>query len=94
MVALVGLRRYGGEHAWMALDLDRTGGDGLGAPESYGHSLGGATGPREPWRGLSSLPTDDERILPMVSSGLAVNAERACYRDLTSTNWQDNSSPT
>ena len=94
MVALVGLRCHGSEHAWMVPDLDRPDRHGLGAPESHGHSPNGATGPREPGRGLSSLPTDDERILPMVSSGLAVNAERACYRDLASTNWQDNSSPT
>jgi steroid 5-alpha reductase family enzyme len=35
--------------------------------ESYGHSLGGAAGPREPGRGLSRVPTDDERVLPVVS---------------------------
>ena len=67
MVALVGLRCYGGEHAWMALDLDRTGGDGVGAAESDGCSLDGATGPREPGRGLSSLSTDDEFIHSVVS---------------------------
>jgi hypothetical protein len=60
---MVGLRCHGSEHAWMALDLDRTGWDGVGAAESYGHSLDGATGPCKPGRGLSSLPTDDERAL-------------------------------
>ena len=94
MVALVGLRCHGSEHAWMAPDLDRTGWDGVGAAESLGHSAGGATGPREPRRGVSRVPTDDERILPMVSSGLAVNAEKACYRDPAPTDLQDNWSPT
>ena len=51
----------------MAPDLDRTGWDGVGAPESHGHSLDGATGPREPGRGLSRVPTDDEFVHSVVS---------------------------
>lgn len=82
MVAvMMGLRCQGSEHAWI-------GWDGVGAPESHGNSLDGATGPREPGRGLSRLLTDDERVLPMVSSGLVVNAEKARYRDPASTNSQ------
>ena len=73
MVALVGLRYHGSEYAWMDLDLDWPDGHGVGTSESHGHSLDGATNPREPGKGLSSLSTKDERILPMVSSGLAVN---------------------
>lgn len=67
MVALVGLCRDGDGRAWMAPDLDRTGWDGVGSAESDRHSLGGATGPREPGRGLSRLSTDDERVLPVAS---------------------------
>src|SRR5467141_919397 len=92
MVALVGLRYHGSELTWMALDLDWPNRHGVGTTEIHGHSLDGATGPREPGRRLSRVPTDDERVLPMVSSGLAVNAERACYRDPSPTNSQDNSS--
>jgi len=44
--------------------------------ESYGHFLNEATGPRELGRGISGLPTDNERVLPMVSSGLAVDTEK------------------
>jgi len=51
----------------MAPDLDRTGWDGVGATESHGHSLVGATGPREPGRGLSRVPTDDEFVHSVVS---------------------------
>ena len=65
----------------MASALDRTGGDGVVAAESHWNSLDEATGPREQWRELSSLPTDDERNIPVVSSGLAVNAEKACDRN-------------
>ena len=92
--AMVSLRCHGSEHAWMALALDRSDRHGVGATESHGHSLGGATGPCKPGRGLSSLPTDDERVLPMVSLGLAVNAEKSCYRDPTFTNSQDSLSLT
>ena len=87
----MGLCRYEGEHAWMAPGLDRSDRRGVGASESDGHSLGGATGFREPGRGLSRVPTDDERVLPMVSSVLAVNAGKACYQDLAPTNLQDDS---
>src|SRR3954467_4199383 len=72
MVALVGLCRDGGDHAWMVSDLDRPDRHGLGTSESYGNSLGRAAGSCEPGRGLSGVPTDYERVLPMVSSGLAV----------------------
>ena len=65
----------------MASALDRTGGDGVVAAESHGNSLDEATGPRGPWRELSSLPTDDERNIPLFFSGLAVNAEKACDRN-------------
>src|SRR3989449_9658500 len=51
----------------MAPDLDRTGWDGVGATESHGHSLVGATGPHEPGRGLSREPTDDEFSHSVVS---------------------------
>jgi hypothetical protein len=67
MAALVGVCRHGGEHAGMAPDLDRTGWDGVGAPESHGHSLDGAPDPREPGRGLSRVPTDDEFVHSVVS---------------------------
>jgi hypothetical protein len=92
--AMVGLCCHGSEHAWMALALDRPDRQEVGATESHGHSLGGATGPCKPGRGLSSLPTDDERVLSMVSLGLAMNAEKACYRDPASTNSQDSLSLT
>ncbi len=91
---MVGLHCNGSEHAWMAPALDRPDRHGVDAAESHGHSLGGATGPCKPRRGLSSLPTDDERVLPMVSLGLAVNAEKAYYRDPASTNSQDSLSLT
>ena len=94
MVALVGLRDYGSERAWMDLDLDWPNGDGVGTSESHGHSLDGATSPREPGGGLSSLSTEDERILPMVSSGSAVNAGKVCYRDFASVTLLDDSVPT
>ena len=51
----------------MVPDLDRTSWDGVGAMESHGYSLGGATGPREPRRGLSSVPTDDKFVHSVVS---------------------------
>jgi hypothetical protein len=51
----------------MAPDLDRSDRHGVGAPESHRHSLDGATGPREPGRGLSRLPTDDEFVYSVVS---------------------------
>src|SRR5437868_10000541 len=82
MVALVGLCRDGGDHAWMVPDLDRPNRHGLGTPESYGNSLGRAAGSCEPGRGLSGVPKDYERVLPMVSSGLVVNADVSCYRDV------------
>jgi hypothetical protein len=75
MGALVGLRDHRSEHAWMDLDLDWPDGHGVGTAESHGHSLDGATSPREPGGGLSSLSTEDERLPPLVSSGLAVNGE-------------------
>jgi hypothetical protein len=53
----------------------------VGTTESHRHSLDGATGHREPGRGLSRVPMDDERILPMVFSGLAVNAGKVRYQD-------------
>lgn len=90
MISLMGLCRDWDTYAWTASALDRTGGDGVVAAESHGNSLDEATGPREPWRELSSLPTDDERLIPVVSSGLAVNAEKACDRDPALDNLDDN----
>ena len=51
------------------------------AAESHVNALDGVVGPREPWRELSSLPTDDERMLFVVSSRLSVNAKHVRYRD-------------
>src|SRR4029079_10750309 len=90
MVALVGLCRDGGDHAWMVSDLDRPNRHGLGTSESYGNSLCRAAGSCEPGRGLSRVPTDYERVLPMVSSGLAVNAEQSYYRDFALVDLDDN----
>ena len=67
MGALVGVCRHGGERTRMVSDLDRASWDGVGALESHGHSLDGATGPREPRKGLSRVPTDDEFVHSMVS---------------------------
>src|ERR1041384_46237 len=81
MVALVGLCCDGGRHSRVVSDLDRPNRHGLGPPESYRNSLGRAADPCEPRRGLSRVPTANERILPLVSSSLVVNAEHSCYRD-------------
>src|SRR6185295_19142559 len=92
MVALVGLCCDGSDHAGMVPDLDRSNRHGLGTPESYGNSLGRAAGSCEPGRGLSRVPTDYERVRPMVSSGLAVKADVSCYRDVVLADSDDNSS--
>ena len=65
----------------MASDLDRTGWDGVGAPESHGHSLDGAPGPREPGRGLSRVPTDDEFVHSVVSQDEMTQGAGSTYTD-------------
>ena len=63
---MVGLCRDGSERVWMVPDLDWSDQHGVGAPQSHGHSLDGASDPCKLWRRLSNVPTDDERVLPRV----------------------------
>ena len=84
---MVGLRCHGSEHVWMAPDLDRIGGDWMGAAESDGHSLEGATALAS--RGVDYR--DYQRTTNAYSHGsleLTVNAENMGYRDPASTNSQ------
>ena len=90
MVALVGLCRDGSKYAWVAPDVDRADRDGVDAAEGDWNSLGGTAGPREPGRGLSRVPTNDERVCPLVSSEFTFNKEIAGYRNSASANSDDN----
>jgi hypothetical protein len=70
VTAMVGLRCQGSEHAWMAPDLTWVGWRYRKSSVFPGRS----DRPSRAVESLSRVPTDDERILPMVFSGLAVNA--------------------
>src|SRR5687768_12193597 len=66
MDALVGLCCHGCEYPMVAVDVDRPDRHGVGSPEGHGHSVDGATGSREPGRGISNLSTDNEFVHSLV----------------------------